>query len=572
MGDVFSGGSHRQAGTDDLELYEQLRRQQRHLLVPLLQRHDHPHEYLFFALFDGTGQDVNNPKQLPTNIGHLSVQADQLELDPRSRVSSHYIAGIGTQRNPLVRLTDKAFAYSWDEKIEAMYRQLADQTAEWQRLDKEAKVSVVEVGYSRGAVLVPGFARLVDEYGIADPDGLSFGRDALGNITVVSPHPPLLEPGQVAQAFGLFDPVATNLPANYDARRPSSVVSGLSLLADHEQRMFFAHQTIMEAQLTPDQRFLGAPLAGGHSNIGGGNAQAGLESLAFNRMSDYLNALSDRPLFQPRPLPADPGQYTIYQVEGATAVWGARLDRDGERDLQQELANCKVVDLCRGGEPVDLALAQQFEWRTMTPTAGQKPPPMPDAVASAVEEMVPVSAAQQQADALTDRYLRALMAGDEAGMRESSIALFDSEPGQQWMADSRREMAGQQQQLASRDAPLFAQAMTKLQQLGPQPTVYTDLADMQRVAGVIALEATRKGMPAIDDIQLRDNGHLQISRSHPHRDMLTHLIEVDPIVAGMRPLQESFQQREQEVQQQIQAQQQLELEQQQISTARGLSR
>lgn len=571
MGELFGGGSSRQAGTEDLELYEQLRRQQAHHIVPVLQQRDNPHEYLFVALFDGTGQDVNNPKQLSTNIGQLSEQATALAKDPANRFGFGYVPGIGTQRNPITRLTDQAFAYSWDERIEDMYEELADQTARWRQQDPQAKISLVEVGYSRGAVLVPGFARLVDQYGIVEPDDLSFGRDAHGNITVVSPHPPLVAPGQVAQAMGLFDPVGTNLPANYDARRSPSVLSGLSLLADHEQRKLFPHQTIMEAQLSPDQRFLGAPVPGGHSNVGGGNPQAGLEALAFNRMTDYLNALSDEPLFEPRPLPTDPAQYTIYQVDSATAVWGARLDKDGQRDLQQELANCKVVDPCRDGEPVNEALAQQFQWRAMTPTTGQRPPLMPDAVVAPVQDIAPVSSAQRQVDALTARYLQALLAGDEAGMRESSLALLDSEVGQQMVAVAVQELADHQRQLPGRDAPLFVQATGQLQRMGPQPTIYSDQADLERVAGVIALEATRQGMDSIDTIRILDNGHLQATWTDPRFSFNMRVVEVDPLVAGMRPLEESFLQREQESQRQMQAQQEQELERQ-MSTSRGMSR
>ena len=51
------------------------------------------------------------------------------------------------------------------------------------------------------------------------------GRDEHGNITVESPHPPLIAPGQVAQSLALMDPVGTNLPRNYDARPPASVLA-----------------------------------------------------------------------------------------------------------------------------------------------------------------------------------------------------------------------------------------------------------------------------------------------------------------------------------------------------------
>lgn len=371
MGELFKEGTSRPTRQDELAMYGQLRELQAQQQVPVLQRSSNPHEYLFFALFDGTGQDVDDPKQLSTNVGVLKKHLDALKDDPKNRIGGHYAEGIGTQRNPIARYLDAAFPFTWDDKIEQAYRQLADQTKQWREQDPDAQVRIASVGYSRGAVLVPGFARLVDRYGIADPKGLSFGRDAVGNLTVVSPSPPLVAPGQAAQAVGLFDPVGTNLPAHYDARLPPSVISGFSMLAADERREIFPHQTIVAPGMTPDQRFANALVPGGHSNVGGGNREPGLETLAYNGMVDYLNGLRDPPPFDYRPLPGNAALYTVYQARGVTALPG--LDRDGVRNLREELANCKVVDPCRTGEFIDQALAQRFEYRPLRPSA---PTPM----------------------------------------------------------------------------------------------------------------------------------------------------------------------------------------------------
>lgn len=284
------------------------------------------------------------------------------------RLGGRYIEGIGTQRNPVSRAWDGVVAHTGDEKIEEAYLALANQTLRWKQENPGAQVHLIAVGYSRGAVLVPGFARLVDTYGIADPTDLRFGRDAHGYLTVESSIPPLVQPGQVAQAVGLFDPVATNMPRNYDARLPGSIVSGFSLLAGEEQRRWFPHQTVIDPQVSADGRFLGVTLAGGHANVGGGSRDSGLESLAFNGMVDYLNALRDAPLFGKRALPGDPALYTVYQAGGATAGFGLHLDRDGQRDLRDELANCKIVDPCRDADAIDPALAGRLQWRNVQPT------------------------------------------------------------------------------------------------------------------------------------------------------------------------------------------------------------
>ncbi|WP_448100201.1 XVIPCD domain-containing protein [Luteibacter jiangsuensis] len=378
MGQLLSDGTTRPATERDLEAYERMRQQQMKQVVPVLQRRDNSHEYLFIALFDGTGQSAYNRRQALTNVGELKVQAEDLRDDPRNRIGVRYIEGIGTQRNPVTRAIDGAFPYTWDDKITRAYRDLAEQTARWKDQDPQAQIRVVGVGYSRGAVLVPGLARVVDQFGIADPEGLRFGRDAHGNITIESSRT-LVPPGEVAQAVGLFDPVGTNLPKNYDARLPKSVLSGFSQIARDEQRELFPHQTILDPDWSGDGRFLSATLPGGHSNIGGGNDEAGLETLAFNGMADYLNALTDRPLFTHREVPQDPAQFTIFQASGVTAAFGLRLDKDGQRDLRDELANCRIVDICRDAEPVDPALASRFDWQGVTPHVIEPPPRLPGA-------------------------------------------------------------------------------------------------------------------------------------------------------------------------------------------------
>lgn len=363
MGELTRKGESRPVTEQDLTLYQQAQSLQARQQVPVLQRQENQHEYLYFALFDGTGQDADDPKQANTNIGILRSQLERLEDDPDNRVGYHYVKGIGTQAFFARRWKDSLRPDTWDEKIEEGYRALAEQARKWQRLDPEAQIRIVEAGYSRGAVLVPGLARLVDRYGIADPDHLDFGRDTHGNITVESPHPPLVAPRQTAQAMLLFDPVATGMPGNYDARPPGSVISAAALLAMLEQREAYGHQAIIDPGLSADRRSANLPVPGGHSNVGGGARDAGLEAGAFNVAADYLNALSDRPLFRYRELPADAVRYTVYQARGVTALPG--LDDDGVRDLREELANCKIVDPCRDREPVDEALAAQFEYRAI---------------------------------------------------------------------------------------------------------------------------------------------------------------------------------------------------------------
>jgi len=364
MGQVLSGGDSRQATAEELQAVATMRQALSQLPVPTLQHRDNPHEYLFFALSDGSGQDLNNPKLgPPTNVGVLYKQAQALEDDPSLRIATHYTKGIGAQSNGVVRTIDGMVASTWDDGIEKMYREFAKQSEKWLRQDPQAQIRVAGVGYSRGAVQDVGFHRLVDQYGIANPEGLKFGRDRHGNITIESSRPPLVPPGQVAQVAPFFDPVATNMPRNYDARIPGSLISSFSLLATNEQREWYPHQAINDLGMTPDGRALTAPVPGGHANAGGGAREPGLEILYGNAVIDYLNLLRDEPMFEKRPVPTDPAMFTVYQVRGVTAGFGMKMDRDGERNLREELANCKVVNPCRDAEPMDRDLAAKFEYR-----------------------------------------------------------------------------------------------------------------------------------------------------------------------------------------------------------------
>ncbi|WP_312316131.1 DUF2235 domain-containing protein [Stenotrophomonas sp.] len=366
MGELSSSTGSRPASADDLRLEQTLREQMAQLSVPLLQRSANAHEHLFFAFLDGTGQDLNNPKLgAPTTIGLAFKQAQVIADEPDSRVGTHYSKGIGTQQNAIGRALDGAFAYSWDDGIKEAYRALADQSQQWKEADPDAQIRVVSAGYSRGAVQVAGLARLVDEYGIANPSSLEFGQDRNGNISVISRLPLLVAPGQAVQATLHLDPVATTMPANYDARLPPSVISRVSILAADERRELFPHQTINDPGMTPDRLAINVTAPGGHSNVGGGNREPGLEILTGNAAMDYLNLLSDRPLFEKRPVPTDLSTVTVYQAGGATAAFGLKLDNDGQRNLRDELASCKIVDPCRDSEPVDQKLASQFEYRSI---------------------------------------------------------------------------------------------------------------------------------------------------------------------------------------------------------------
>jgi hypothetical protein len=348
------------ANAHDLHTYATAQQLLARQPVPVLQQPGNRHDYLFVASFDGSGQDLAHDRGPSSNVGLIHQQVLALKRVPKNRIGGEYVAGPGTQRNPLVRTADAMLAFSYDERIEQMYRKLSHQAWAWRRHDPDAQIRIAAIGYSRGAVEIPGFSRLVDRYGILAPGGLQFSRDGSGQLRVTGSGPALMAPGQVAQAIGLFDPVATSIPMDYDRRLPPSVISGFSLLAEDERRALFPHTALVHQGMTADGRFVGVTVAGAHSDVGGGNHLDGLEIRAGNLMIDYLNTLGGRPFLSKRALPDSPEMSVVHRSEqGLLGVYEIGSSHSGEpRHLRERL--CMVVDPCRDAEPRDDALASRF--------------------------------------------------------------------------------------------------------------------------------------------------------------------------------------------------------------------
>ncbi len=356
------GVATRPADVADLETFESAQHDLSRLRVPTLHRSDDNRSYLYFAAFDGSGQDLARYDQPLTNVGTIYRQVESISRTSAHQVFGGYVAGPGTQRNPAVRLADNALAFSYDERIIKMYVMFADQAQRWLEQNPNADIHIASIGYSRGATLIPGFARLVDRHGILDPAGLSFHKDASGELVATSPRPPLVPPGRTAHAVLLFDPVSTSLPQGYDLRLPASVISGFSLLARDERRILFPHTAMIDDGVTPDGRFGRSTVAGAHSDVGGGNRLAGLEIRSGNLGIRFINTLMDPPLLQERPVPEDPALSVIHRSEqGMLGTYAIGAAAPGTRYMREQL--CIVVDPCTDALPRDEALAARLDYR-----------------------------------------------------------------------------------------------------------------------------------------------------------------------------------------------------------------
>ncbi len=254
--------------------YEQVR----NFPTPSLYRPSDAHARMFFALFDETGYE---PTPYKTNIGWLAdlVSADAADSGHRG---AHFNQGANR---------------SFGDGMEAMYERFSLQAARWLKDDPQARISVVGVGFGLGAEQAAAFSRLVDARGVAAATARQIDT-ASGAPVVHYLAEPLYPAGTIAQALGLYDPVANAEAETHDRRPAPSVVSALQISAADERRAGFPLTRLFAPGLSADGRFLEVATAGDHYDIGGGAGPRA--SLGFSLMFEYLEwMLADRLIASP---------------------------------------------------------------------------------------------------------------------------------------------------------------------------------------------------------------------------------------------------------------------------------
>lgn len=368
---LSDGVSTYPATTADLGTYAQAQLALSQLQTPVLYHASNPHERLFVACFDGTGNDAIDDPEHATHVGRFKEELKALN-GRNSHIDFHYVKGPGTQDGFVSSLIDKATGHTYSTRLEEMYEQLMRQAYTWRQQDPKADIRVIATGFSRGAEQDVGFARLLHERGIQDRQDRVITRNSHGRFEVEYTRPPLIPPGQVAQAVGLFDPVGTGEPSKHDRRLPSSVLSAVQIVARDEMRDAFPSTRIVPQGFSEDGRTLGVTVAGAHSNIGGSYHLNGLGARSGNLMVDYLNSLSDTPLLQKQPEPLDPRLNVIHRTEEHVRVMGinvygtSNFREDGLRDEAKPAPFCRAVCDCGPPEPVDAVLNARFERHVVT--------------------------------------------------------------------------------------------------------------------------------------------------------------------------------------------------------------
>lgn len=368
------GVSRYAASPDDLERFRSAEVALGGLRTPALDSRNGD-AITFLAFFDGTGNDADDPTKGDTNVERLYRQA-QAAADNDNAIGAYYVRGPGTQENAAVAALDGARGASYDARLETMYYEYCKWATKRLREDPTADVSVVSVGFSRGAEQAAGFTRMVAERGIENPDTADITRNGEGLIVSARyPGEPIRSGREIAQAAVLFDPVGTGEPRDRDRRLPPEVLSALQITALHERRDLFEGTRILDPGLTHAGRFLNVAVPGCHSDVGGSYGEDGLSRRSLNIATDYLNALVKPPIFEKVHL--RPDLDVIHRsVEHAPFYDDDVYRRRERRGLPEDAlrSHREVLDGTRRGshgaasrdaEPIDHELDARYERRNV---------------------------------------------------------------------------------------------------------------------------------------------------------------------------------------------------------------
>ena len=329
----MDGVSSKPSTIHDLRSYDAAKYLLGSMRVPVLLHANDPHERLFIANFDGTGNDADGDPNHMTNVGRIAKQIES-QTDPR--VASFYVAGPGTQSAFVLRMVDGAIGYSHDERVEIMRRRLSSRVEEWLAEDPEARIRVVSTGFSRGGEEVMSFSRRLHDEGVST----KIGRE----------RKKLIDAGTIPQAVALFDPVATGHPSRHDRRVSPSVVAGLQITAKDERRSQFPSSMIIPQGLSTDHRLLAITVPGAHSDVGGSYHADGLARANGNLMIDFIDGLSEPRLLERDQLYDDVQRYPIHRSEEHSIIYDTRVhDRLGARGVrgaQEGAPDCRPVVRC----------------------------------------------------------------------------------------------------------------------------------------------------------------------------------------------------------------------------------
>jgi hypothetical protein len=469
------------ADQHDLDTYRQAETNLDSMRIPVLLHADNPHERLYLAALDGTGNSkIDDKLENWSTVAKIYEQVRLLDRQGVKNIAGGYVEGTFTQNGVLRKpewLRDGLFGHTFEDRIETAYHQLCVQAKKWIDEDPQAQIRVAGVGFSRGSEEVAALQRMIEERGIRDPSDAKMVRD-LGNENLITrieyaDKPLLVSPGKTLQAALLYDPVSTGVK-EHDRRLPSSTMSTFQITAEDDRRNAFKANDHIPAGFSEDNRNLNAIVGGAHSDVGASYIENGLGVLSLNLGVGFLNRLSDRDFLQKQTPPDDPAQYVVHRSDqGMLGLYRtSAYDKDGVRDHVDQLA---PAALCRDGDPMDCRrkdpinpeLEAQVERRT-GPAQRDLPPIRQEYLDSPIPQMkMPGQQESFSKPAWNPLFLQmtdAALNGDARGIQMAGRTYAQSSDGQAWLGQGQSlnhtlaQQAEQEQQQAAQLAMVANEA------------------------------------------------------------------------------------------------------------------
>lgn len=123
MGSLTNGGVERYpADEHDLETYRQAEAAIGQMQWPVVIHGDSPHERLYVAALDGTGNNMY--KDAPENWSVVAKVHKQVEVENHggaATIATGYVPGIGTQDGFIARTRDGITGYTFEQRVETAY-------------------------------------------------------------------------------------------------------------------------------------------------------------------------------------------------------------------------------------------------------------------------------------------------------------------------------------------------------------------------------------------------------------------------------------------------------------------
>ena len=165
----------------------------------------HNNQFVFFAAFDGTRNDMGDVKRSgnleDTNVAQLYQQADKIvKINPEGNFRTGYYRGHGTESSLVasawlpVKVTQETI-----NTAQRAYNQFAEQAAKWLKNHPDGEITTAITSFSRGGATAAVFTHMLYRDGLIDP----------------KTKEQLIPSGQVKVSAGvIFDPVTTGVGAN----------------------------------------------------------------------------------------------------------------------------------------------------------------------------------------------------------------------------------------------------------------------------------------------------------------------------------------------------------------------